>query len=180
MTTILRTRRYKGPKPPTRIRCLCLCECGRKFFAWKQSLATGNTKSCGCLRNTRTKTVAAEYDQPYSMRTHPLNALYNRWATMLDRCLRPESANWKNYGGRGITVCERWMRFDNFLADMGEPPAGMTLDRVNNDGNYEPGNCRWATPKEQRANQRPRPLGELKKKRLQQRADKESLLWIYK
>lgn len=80
----------------------------------------------------------------------------NSWIAMWDRCERPGAASYKDYGGRGITVCERWTSFDNFLADMGTRPAGTTLDRINNDGSYEPGNCRWATPKEQRANQRPR------------------------
>lgn len=167
MPTVIRSRRYKGPKPPTRIRCLCLCECGRKFFAWKQSLATGNTKSCGCLRNTRTKTRAQEYPEPYSVRSHPLNALYNRWASMLERCLRPESPKWADYGGRGITVCERWLRFDNFLADMGEPPfKGASIDRIDNSKGYTPDNCRWATAKEQANNRRARPLSKVAMKRV--------------
>ena len=72
------------------------------------------------------------------------------WAAMLQRC----RGSHPNYGGRGITVCERWAKFENFLADMGERPAGMTLDRKDNDGDYEPGNCRWATYSEQRRNQR--------------------------
>jgi hypothetical protein len=74
---------------------------------------------------------------------------YTTWVRMRRRCNNPNHSTYQYYGGRGIKVCERWDSFDSFLKDMGEKPEGMTLDRINNDGNYEPGNCRWSTHKEQ-------------------------------
>ena len=89
-------------------------------------------------------------------RTHLLSKTpeYRAWANMWQRCTNPKAAGYENYGGRGIRVCERWRLFENFLADVGPRPEGLTLDRINNDGNYEPGNCRWATRSEQQFKRR--------------------------
>lgn len=82
-------------------------------------------------------------------RNRTTSPTYRTWVNMMTRCENPKASQYASYGGRGITICERWHSFENFIADVGERPDGHTLDRVNNDGNYEPGNCRWATKVEQ-------------------------------
>ncbi|MEU1273052.1 helix-turn-helix domain-containing protein [Streptomyces sp. NPDC005799] len=94
--------------------------------------------------------------RPGTRRTHGYTgtSLYRSWADMVDRCTRPTHKRWADYGGRGITVCERWRKFENFLADVGDRPPGMTIDRVDNDRGYEPDNFRWANTSTQNRNRR--------------------------
>jgi hypothetical protein len=133
-------------------RWLCHCDCGRETIVQQCSLRNNVTKSCGCLRVELARSRATKHGYG---RKRQRPAIYSCWVNMMTRCTNPNSSKWKDYGGRGISVCVRWRHsFESFLADMGEKPAGLTLDRIDNDGNYEPSNCRWATPSEQRINSR--------------------------
>lgn len=131
--------------PGKRLRWLCLCNCGVEKLIEGSSLRSGRTESCGCLHVE----VSAEASRTHGLRKTPT---YFAWVNMRNRCERSTNEHYDRYGGRGIVVCERWKKFENFLADMGLKPAGLTLDRVNNDGNYEPGNVQWASRSEQAQN----------------------------
>jgi len=125
----------------------CRCDCGKAHTVYSGYLKDGRTKSCGCLRSDL-----------LSIHGHAkgkCSRTYRSWKKMRDRCTNVRHRHYSYYGGRGINVCERWLHsFANFLADMGERPLGTTLDRRENDGNYEPGNCRWATWSQQMRNRR--------------------------
>lgn len=122
----------------------CKCDCGNTVIVRQNSITTGNTQSCGCLWE-ESKIVHGKKD----------HVLYSTWSTMLYRCENPKYKRYKDYGGRGITVCERWHDINNFIEDMGPKPTSKhQLDRIDVNGNYEPGNCRWATVKENMRNTR--------------------------
>ncbi len=129
----------------------CLCDCGNAASVRGKDLRRGMTESCGCLQRERSASAHRTHGEG---RNGHRSAEYQIWAGMLSRCLYAGDTNFAKYGARGITVCDRW-RYACFLADMGRRPTPKhSIDRIENNGNYEPGNCRWATASEQMRNTR--------------------------
>ena len=141
-------------------RVICACDCGTETNTMLQSLIKGETTSCGCYHRELLAERSKSAEQRARITTHGLtrHPLYGTWRSMIDRCENPKHQAFKNYGARGIKVCPEWHDVTAFVAwveaNIGPRPAGMTLDRADNDGPYAPGKVRWATFSEQRRNRR--------------------------
>lgn len=164
--TIIETTRL--PNTPGRARhgfssgplgARCRCDCGNELLVSANRLTSGNTKSCGCLKvekaTARLPAMTAA-NQTHGLSGKAKHPLYETWHGMMIRCYDDRHVYYHRYGGRGITVCERWHDAAAFITDieatLGSRPDGLTLDRIDNDGNYEPGNVRWATRLQQSRN----------------------------
>ncbi len=145
LTVVATANRLQKNRP----RYLCQCTCGSQLAVDHYHLLSGHTSSCGCAKIERLISMNLTHGQSKSSE-------YKSWSEMKSRCLHTTHKHYKHYGGRGIQICDRWLNsFENFLSDMGRKPfPGLTLDRINVNGNYEPSNCRWLSKTAQQSNRR--------------------------
>ena len=135
-------------KPTHNSLWLCQCDCGNQSVVDSTNLKLGKSKSCGCLKLER------QTKHGHASKRRGVTATFRSWTNMWQRCTNQKNPGYDNWGGRGISICDRWQSFENFLTDMGPMPLRHTIERINNDGNYEPSNCCWLPKSEQWKNKR--------------------------
>lgn len=151
---LVAVKRVQTPNRSTKAHWLCICDCGGQTVTSGQNLRRGQTTSCGCAIGAANRARLTTHGSSTG-RDRQGHELYQTWVNMRRRCLSPSNHAFPRYGGRGISIAPEWDDFDRFVADVGPRPSlGHSLDRVDNDGNYEPGNVRWATAAEQANNRR--------------------------
>lgn len=140
----------------------CRCDCGNIAIVRINSLTTGNTKSCGCYMKDVVSSMTIKRNTTHGKSR---SRTYRIWNKIKERCQDHNNKSYENYGARGIKICDRWRKYENFIADMGECPEGLTIERIDNDKGYFPNNCKWATRKEQNNNTRANRILEFKGQR---------------
>jgi hypothetical protein len=153
LSTLLRPIEMVGRNKQRHKLMLYECRCGTRKVILEYNVTNGIVRSCGCLLRQSARQNGLLRATHGDARPGATTVEYRAWQSMKHRCTNPKNIRFKRYGGRGILICERWKIYENFLADMGRKPLpSHSVDRINNDGNYEPENCRWASPVEQARN----------------------------
>ncbi len=149
---------YRSPKGAMDSRYRVRCDCGTELNVRSSNLAYGNTNSCGCFKREQVTLAKKTHGDSNAGGIRKMAPEYRAWRGAIERCENPNTERYPHYGGRGIRVCRRWRKsYETFLSDMGRRPSALhSIDRKDNDGNYEPRNCRWATQSEQQRNKQPR------------------------